>query len=131
MSCRGYTEQQNNTFCLSLNTLSAASKSFVGFFWQMHWADDFRQQRLQASFLGHDGQFHHQYQRALAWIVFLYMHYPTFIYSKTPMPPVCLLFHFVRSCRTFSLAWHLGALRGLGIFVDLEILCTLLSAGCE
>lgn len=74
---------------------SCCFPEFVGYFWlQMHtglmilgncW------QQLQASFLGHDGQFHHQHQRPLVWIIFLYMCYPTFIYAETPMPSVPLV----------------------------------------
>lgn len=86
---------------------------------------------FRISFLGRDGQFHHQHQRALVWIIFFYVCYPTFIYTETLMPTACLLFSFVRSCRTLSLAWHLTALRRSGISIDLEILCTLRSAGCE
>lgn len=65
--------------------------------------------------MGRVSQIHHQHQNALVWIIFSYARYPTFIYTETPMPTVCLLFHFVRYCRMLSLAWHLTALRRSGI----------------
>lgn len=45
MSCWGYTEKKNDTFCLSLNTLPTASQRFCWLFLaaDAHWADDLRQ----------------------------------------------------------------------------------------